>query len=159
MLFYQCTNLVSVEIPNSVTSIGSNAFYGCTALTNIPDLSGITIIPNGLFLECTSLVSVTIPNSITSVGGSSFQRCTNLRDIVIPSSVTNMSGQFTFAECRSLVSCTIEAITPPTILSNNYMFEGVYTNFKIYVPATSVDTYKSVTGWSQYAAKIQPIPT
>lgn len=135
------------------------AFAGCTALSNIPDISGITIIPSGLFLGCTSLVSVTIPNNITSIGGSSLQRCTNLRDIIIPSSVVDMPGQFTFAECRSLVSCTIEAITPPTVISYPYMFEGVYTNFKIYVPATSVDTYKSAIGWSQYADKIQAIPT
>ncbi len=48
--FYQCKNLISIEIPDSVISIGASAFAGCTALSSILDISGIAIIQSGLFL-------------------------------------------------------------------------------------------------------------
>ncbi|MGF0039132.1 leucine-rich repeat domain-containing protein, partial [Victivallis vadensis] len=56
--FFACTDLTSVTLPNSVTSIGARAFYGCSALT-----------------------SITIPSGVTSIGDNAFQGCTNLTDI------------------------------------------------------------------------------
>ena len=73
--FSGCTGLTSITIPNSVTSIGSSAFYGCSGLTSVTIPNSVTSIGDWAFKECSSLTSVTIPNSVTSIGSSAFENC------------------------------------------------------------------------------------
>ncbi len=72
----------AITIPNSVTSIGDNAFYGCTGLTSITIPNSVTSIGNKAFGSCTSLTSVTIGNSVTSIGEWAFSGCTGLTSVV-----------------------------------------------------------------------------
>ena len=80
-----CKNLTSIIIPNSVTSIGSDAFRGCTGLTSVTIPDSVTSIGTCAFYECTSLTDVTIPNSVTSIGDGAFEWCTSLTEIVVDS--------------------------------------------------------------------------
>ena len=73
--FYGCSRLTSVTIPNSVTSIGYGAFYGCSGLTSVIIPNSVTSIEYSAFGGCDGLTSVTIPNSVTSIGGSAFSNC------------------------------------------------------------------------------------
>ena len=98
-----CKNTV---IPNSVTSIGDNAFYGCTGLTSIIISNSVTSIGWGAFSDCTGLTSITIPDSVTSIGNYTFTGCTGLTSITIPDSVTSI-GWRTFEGCTGLTSITI----------------------------------------------------
>ena len=68
----------SVTIPNSVTSIGSSAFYGCSKLTSITIPNSVTSIETSAFEYCSSLTSIVIPNSVTSIGSSAFSGCSSL---------------------------------------------------------------------------------
>jgi len=104
--FSGCTGLTSVTIPNSVTSIGQNAFSGCTGLTSITIPNSVTSIGYNAFFGCTGLTSVTIPNSVTSIGGGAFSGCTGLTSITIPNSVTSI-GSGAFSGCTGLTSITI----------------------------------------------------
>ncbi|MBP3308382.1 MAG: leucine-rich repeat protein [Clostridia bacterium] len=70
--------ITSVTIPNSVTSIGDSAFYGCTSLTSVTIGSGVTSIGSSAFYYCSSLTSITIPSSVTSIGSYAFYDCTSL---------------------------------------------------------------------------------
>ena len=104
--FNGSTSLTSITIPDSVTSIGSSAFENCTSLTSITIPNNVTSIGYGAFQGCTNLTSITIPNNVTSIGYGAFQGCTNLTSITIPDSVTSI-GNFAFDKCSSLKSVII----------------------------------------------------
>ena len=104
--FFGCNGLTSVTIPNSVTSIGEYAFYGCSGLTSITIPNSVSSIKDGAFGGCSGLTSVTIPNSVTSIGYQAFSGCTGLTSITIPNSLTSI-GYSAFESCSGLTSVTI----------------------------------------------------
>ncbi len=105
-VFYDCTSLESIVVPESVKSIGSYAFSCCRSLTNIRVPDSVASIGNGAFGNCTSLTSITISDSVTSIGEGAFQVCTSLESITIPDRVTRI-GDATFYNCESIESITI----------------------------------------------------
>ena len=104
--FYGCSSLTSVNIPNCVTSIGVGAFSGCSSLTSINIPENVTSIGNSAFSRCSSLISINIPEGVTSIELSTFSRCSALTSINIPESVTSI-GDYAFQDCDSLTSITI----------------------------------------------------
>ena len=104
--FYHCSSLTSVTIPNSVTSIGYQAFSDCSSLTSITIPDSVTSIGINAFYYCDSLTSVTIGNGVTSIGNLAFCHCSSLTSITIPNSVTSIGYQ-AFSDCSSLTSITI----------------------------------------------------
>ncbi len=104
--FFNCSLLTNIIIPNSVTSIGNYAFDGCSSLTDIAIPDSVTSLGSYSFFDCTSLKNITISNSITSIGNCTFYNCTSLTDITIPNSVTSI-GYYSFADCGSLTGITI----------------------------------------------------
>ena len=159
--FKGCTSLVSLKIPNGVTSIGNSAFYNCRSLTTVNIPSGITSIPLQCFTNCYSLTSIEIPSGVTTINSSAFQNCSGLTEVVIPSSVAGINFA-AFANCSGLTSIKMESATPPTLPNPSTSFAQPFDNTNncpIYVPAESVNTYKTATNWSEYADRIQAIPS
>ena len=105
-LFFNITTLTSVSIPNSVTTIGINAFNGCSGLTSITIPDSVTSIGNNAFRNCSSLMNVTIGNSVTSIGVAAFDGCTGLTSVTITDNVTTI-GSGAFSGCTNLTSVTI----------------------------------------------------
>ena len=103
MAFYGCDSLTSVDIPDSVTSIGYSAFYGFNSLTSVVIPDSVTSIGDKAFSYCSSLTSVVIPDSVTSIGDEAFYRCRSLTSVVIGDSVTSI-GDWAFSNCGSLTS-------------------------------------------------------
>ena len=96
----------SYIIPNSVTSIGDDAFFGCRSLSNIVIPDSVTSIGDGAFFGCSSLSNIVIPDSVISVGDWTFCGCRSLSSMVIPDGVSSI-GVCTFSYCRSLSSIVI----------------------------------------------------
>ena len=121
--FYACP-LTSITIPNSVTSIGLDAFVYCSYLTSITIPNSVTSIGEHAFSGCSKLTSpvynahcfaymptsysgaYAIPEGIKQIAGGAFAGCSSLSSITIPNSVTSI-GDDTFSGCSSLTSITI----------------------------------------------------
>ena len=104
--FSGCNSLTSINISNSVTTIGWAAFSDCDSLTSINIPNSVTTIGNGAFRDCKSLTSINIPNSVTTIGKDVFWGCKSLTSINIPNSVTTI-GKAAFCRCESLNSINI----------------------------------------------------
>ncbi len=73
----------NLNIPMGVTSIGNNAFKGCSAITSVTIPSSLTSIGETVFSDCSGLTSISIPGSVTSIGNGVFDNCTSLKDLRI----------------------------------------------------------------------------
>ena len=104
--FYGCSSLTSVTIPDSVTTIGEWAFSNCDSLTRITIPDSVTTIGDFAFYGCDSLTSVTIGDSVTTIGGHAFGSCSKITSVTIGDSVTTI-GEWAFYLCNSLRSVTI----------------------------------------------------
>ena len=87
--FYGCSGLTSVTIPDGVTSIGYYAFEGCSGLTSVTIPDSVTDIRGRAFYGCSGLTSVTIGDGVTSIGDKAFYNCTSLQQLTIPDGVTS----------------------------------------------------------------------
>lgn len=99
-------NFKSISIPHSVTSIGDYAFSFCNELTNITMSNNVTSIARYLFLYCDGLSDFSIPNSAISIGEGAFRGCTGLTSITIPNSVKFIDSN-AFQDCTALVNIKI----------------------------------------------------
>ena len=150
-MFYRCSKLVSVKLPQGIETIGSRCFMNCTALESVVFPESVTSMDYSCFYNCTSLASITIPDSVTSIGNNCFYSCTSLASITIPDSVTSI-GNNCFYSCSSLASVTMLPTAPPTLGSN--AFGGTASDLVITVPKGCLDAYKAATNWSAYADKM-----
>ena len=101
--FAGCSSLTEVTIPEGVTSIGEYAFAYCSSLTEVTIPEGVTSIRGAAFAYCSSLTEVTIPKSVTSIGVGAFGACSSLTEVTIPKSVTSIE-HFAFSECEALAT-------------------------------------------------------
>ena len=104
--FYGCTSLASIEIPNSVTTIGYALFEGCTGLTSVEISNSVTTIESYAFYGCTSLASIDFPNTVTTIERSTFNGCTSLMGFDFPNSVA-VIGDYAFQDCKGFTSIVI----------------------------------------------------
>ena len=87
-----------ITFDGDVKMIGERAFQDCESLVSITLPEGLTTIGYGAFRDCTSLASITLPEGVTTIGSYAFRDCTSLTSIIIPESVTSIGG-YAFRFC------------------------------------------------------------
>jgi len=138
-----------VVIPDSVTSIGNNAFYGWSSATSLVIPDSVTSIGNYAFYGWSSATSLVIPDSVTSIGNNAFYGWSSATSLVIPDSVTSI-GNYAFQNWSSCNDIYSHRTTPAT--AGTSAFAGLKTGCRIHVPAGSAAAYRAATNWPKEPA-------
>lgn len=164
-------------IPNSVKSIGDNAFCGCLELTgglylgeslqsigehafSALNFTGNLYLPKNLktigrnaFDGCDGFVGeVVVPVAVSEIDDNTFRSCTGITGVVILGQI-NRIGNSAFNHCDALTKFVCYTITPPDA-TDYHVFDNMPLK-TVYVPAESVDLYKSALVWKNF--EILPI--
>ena len=144
--FADCSTLRKITIPNSVTTIESWAFTGCSLQTiTIPE--SVTEIQDYTFDNCISLSTVTLPEGLTKIGKHAFSR-SGLTQINFPSTLTTI-GSYAFENCSSMVRIQSYIVEPFNLGTNAFSGMGraeQYYYCYIYVPYGTKNAYIA-KGW------------
>jgi hypothetical protein len=150
--FDGCSNLESVSFPKA-TDIGDNAFQGCGTLESVSFPKAGTI-GQSAFNGCTTLTTVSLP-AATDIGDAAFASCNALATVTL-TAVTSIGNQ-AFGGCTALTTLILPA-APPTLPSTALTGAFAYTNpgageenpLTIKVPPNKVGDYTSTTtpGWN-----------
>lgn len=146
--FSKCTSLASLTLPEDVEYIGDRAFNHCSSLSTLHIPSKVMEIGMGAF-EQSGLTELTIPDAVTSIERETISNCGSLEELTIGSGVENIDS-YTIHHNPNLKQVIIKAATPPNV-GENWLFYGCDALTDIVVPESSLEAYKTASGWSNFA--------
>ncbi len=120
--FSEC-GLTSIDIPDSITTIGNSAFYKCSNLKEIVIPDSVKIIEKSAFSDCVSLANITIGSNVQKIRSFAFHNCKSLTNLIIPENVDYL-GRYAFDGCTGLVSVTI----PNVLYIDTTIYDELYEN-------------------------------
>lgn len=104
--FANCTNLGHITMPDTMDNLGWYVFSNCSKLTEIKIPDGILALGTEFFYNCSNLSTVELPNSLTSIYANAFRNCSSLSSISLPDSITSIAGG-AFQNCSNLSNINI----------------------------------------------------
>ena len=134
-----------IIIPQTVTEIGSNTFYGCSGLTSISIPSSVTKISESVFERCSGLTSISIPSSVTEIGNSVFRGCTALKELTIEDGKESLSLGYNGYREGLFNACPLEKVYIGRNLSYNTTQNYGYSPFYNKSTVTELTLSDSVT--------------
>ena len=168
--YFAPTNIRVLKLPQGITALEDNAFYGCSELHTLALPEGITTIANNAFYSCRNLTSITIPESVESIGSYAFIYCSQLSNVQLPKELKQINA-FAFNDCDNLTELHLPpylesigdraysycsklksyyAYMPDIIPIGTNTFSN-YSTATLYVPEFLFKTYYYDTNWSQFA--------
>ncbi|MCL2671009.1 MAG: leucine-rich repeat domain-containing protein [Clostridiales bacterium] len=119
---FQGTGIADAQFEEGMTTVPSHMFYNCSTLKNVFLPDSITSIGIGAFRYCTEIERISLPKALTTIETFAFSGCSKLSDIVLPKTLTAIhSGAF--LNCSSLTN--IEIPKSLTLVGYNYSIVGV----------------------------------
>lgn len=122
-------NIFAIDLPNSIETIGDNAFYACP-----------------------ELITVTLPENLVSIGSNAFGRCFNLESITLPAALTTIAGM-AFDYCSSLTKIYSFAMTPPNCTSSSFSRVNM-ESCTLYIPEGAKEAY-NISPWNEFGEIIE----
>lgn len=104
--FRNCSNMILTELPSSLITVGSSAFVHCYKLSLTELSSNLITINTGAFQVCTGLTSIVFPSSLTTIGAYAFNNCSNLGNVRFLGTPTSIDEN-TFKGCTNLTSIKV----------------------------------------------------
>ncbi len=98
-----------LEIPDSVTEIGSMAFYGCTQISEFKISANVTKIGEKAFYECRRIANITLPDTVKYIGKEAFASCQSLNMVTLPGGTDTVIGADIFLNCKKLATANVKA--------------------------------------------------
>lgn len=151
-----CYGLKSASIPPRVNVIKLGAFQYCYTLKELTQPYAVSNYEGYAFSMCRALKNIILKNGVANITQNMFSTCYSLTTITVPRTVETI-GSNAFQSCQGMAEYCFLPTTPPT-MSNSNAFSNIPSDCVIYVPAESVEAYKSATNWSTYASQIQAMP-
>ena len=134
--FFKATKIKTIKIPSGVTTVGKEAFSGCTELTSytFSNNSRLTTIGESCFSDCVKLKSAELPEGLTKLYRRTFNQCKELKSIIIPDSVTEIE-EHVFNDCNTMTSATISSTSLLTKIGTQ-TFMDCWELKSIFIPNT-----------------------
>lgn len=148
--FANCERIISVQIPDSITSIGKFAFFNCKRLKAVTLGHGINKIERSAFQNCEALESIELHYGIPEIASWTFAGCKSLKEVVIPNGVKYIGHQ-AFADCVSLEH--IDTLSSETTLGYD-VFQNMNSKCVITVPLYFDERYKKLQQWNEFEIKV-----
>lgn len=147
-LYLNNSEVINLNIPNNVTSVGQYAFYGCSSLQSVDFPDNVTSIGSQAFKNCTHLSALNIPSTMASIGEYAFENCSGMTTLTLPSNMSSISHGV-FYNCIGLTEIHAGATVPP-IIAGSTTFGNVPTAIPVYVPLGSAPSYQAAQYWSRF---------
>lgn len=147
-LVNNCTRLTSVKISDNVSHIGDGAFKGCVLMEDIAWPENLRTLGKSAFENCALITSAVLPEGMESIGQAAFKSCENLRVVSLPNTITSIETE-AFNSCIELDSIYAYWESPVSI--DYYTFDGVdYEACTLTVPHGCIDEYRLSPYWSEF---------
>lgn len=146
--FSSCTGITSISMPNSVITIDACAFQSCSNLQHVSLSDSLIFIGERAFEDCMFLSSLTIPEGVTSIEKNTFRGCQSLSFISIPHSVSSI-GDYAFSDCPAITKIHSHAIIPP-ICGLEALCDINKDFCELIVPDESVSAYQIADQWKDF---------
>ena len=120
-MFYGCSSLEFVKLPDGVTSIPASYFYGCTSLKHVDLPENLVSIGDSAFYGCYNLETIELPDTLKTIGSSAFYNCDSITEVTVPRSVTSV-GNSAWYGCNGLKTAVFEEGSPLTSLGTSIFY-------------------------------------
>jgi len=159
--FYMCNYLTSAVLGESVSTIGDYAFYACARLENVNFPNSITTIGNYAFNICMAVSKIILGNSVSSIGHHAFDGCIAASKITLGNSLTSI-GNYAFNNCSGLKKLYCSIGNPSLVTTGTnafYLSSNNYNSRTLFVPRNSLQEYQASSDWEPYFGNIMEMDT